>query len=177
MIDAQGFRPNVGIILCNTQGKLFWGRRIGQESWQFPQGGIQRDESPDCALFRELWEEVGLGKDDVTVLGRTRGWLRYRIPRRYVRRSRPVCIGQKQIWYLLQLLSPEERIQFDRTGLPEFDGFQWVDYWAPLEQIVNFKRGVYRRALGELERHYRSVVADAEDCRGLPAPPVGTPQA
>lgn len=167
MIDAQGFRPNVGIVLCNPAGKVFWGRRIGQDSWQFPQGGIRRDERPDIALFRELWEEVGLDRSDVAVLGRTQGWLRYRIPRRYLRRGRPVCIGQKQIWYLLRLTGSEERIQFDRTGLPEFDGFQWVDYWAPLDQIVNFKRGVYRRALRELEQPYQAALGE---------PPAGQPE-
>ena len=154
MIDAQGFRANVGIIIRSAEGKLFWGRRIGQQSWQFPQGGIQRDESPDKAMYRELWEEVGLDDSHVEILGRTRDWLRYRIPRRYTRRRSP-CIGQKQIWYLLQLLVPEDQIQLDRSGQPEFDGWRWVDYWAPLEQIVSFKKEVYQMALKELECHHR----------------------
>lgn len=157
MIDAQGFRPNVGIILRNSQGLLFWGRRCGQQSWQFPQGGIDRDESPEKAMFRELWEEVGLESTDVAVVGRTQGWLRYRIPKKYCRRRRSACIGQKQIWYLLQLTGSDERIKLDRAALPEFDGWQWIDYWSPLEQIVSFKRAVYERALTELEILHRNL--------------------
>ena len=84
MIDEDGYRPNVGIILCNKQGDVLWARRIGQDAWQFPQGGIKEFESPEDALYRELAEEVGLQKQDVEVLGSTRGWLRYRLPRRMI---------------------------------------------------------------------------------------------
>ena len=104
MIDAEGFRPNVGIIIANDEGQVLWARRNGHEAWQFPQGGINAGESPEQAMYRELWEEVGLEKQDVRILAQTRGWLRYRLPRRYVRHdSAPVCIGQKQKWFLLKL--------------------------------------------------------------------------
>jgi len=152
VIDSQGYRANVCIILCNPQGKVFWGRRIGMDSWQFPQGGIKPDESPREAMLRELEEETGLLPQHVEVLGWTRDWLRYRLPRRYIRRrSRPICIGQKQIWYLLRFLGSDEDFRLDHCGSPEFDGWQWVDYWTPLEQVVFFKREVYRLALTELE--------------------------
>ena len=106
MIDENGYRPNVGIILCNESGQVLWARRIGQDAWQFPQGGIKDDETPEQALFRELGEEVGLSEQDVEILGCTRGWLRYRLPRRMVRyNSKPVCVGQKQKWFLLKLIS------------------------------------------------------------------------
>ncbi len=151
MIDSDGFRPNVGIILANQRGELLWARRIGQEAWQFPQGGINHDETPEQALYRELTEEVGLESTDVRIIGSTRGWLRYRLPRRMVRNdSRPVCIGQKQKWFLLEMLSPDARVRVDRSSSPEFDGWQWVSYWYPLGQVVSFKREVYRRALREL---------------------------
>lgn len=150
MIDAEGFRANVGIILVNDAGRVFWGRRVGQNAWQFPQGGIKHHESPQQALFRELHEEIGLTRDDVEVLGATRDWLRYLIPRRYLRRDRPPCIGQKQRWYLLRLTAGEDRIRLDADGTPEFDAWRWVDYWTPLTQIVTFKREVYRLALEEL---------------------------
>ena len=151
MIDSDGFRPNVGIILANQRGELLWARRIGQEAWQFPQGGINHDETPEQALYRELTEEVGLEATDVRIIGSTRGWLRYRLPRRMVRNdSRPVCIGQKQKWFLLEMLSPDARVRVDRSSSPEFDGWQWVSYWYPLGQVVSFKREVYRRALREL---------------------------
>ena len=98
MIDSDGFRPNVGIILCNNQRRLFWGRRVGQNAWQFPQGGINRDETPEEAMYRELEEEIGLQSHQVKIIGSTRDWLRYRLPERYIRKHcEPLCIGQKQI--------------------------------------------------------------------------------
>lgn len=151
MIDADGFRPNVGIILCNTAGQVLWARRSGHDAWQFPQGGIAENESPEDAMYRELWEEVGLERQDVKIISSTRGWLRYRLPRRFVRHdNNPVCIGQKQKWFLLQMLSPDERVSLSCTHPPEFDGWRWVSYWYPLNQVVSFKREVYRKALLEL---------------------------
>lgn len=151
MIDSDGFRPNVGIVLANPRGQVLWARRIGQQAWQFPQGGIKHQESPEEALFRELKEEVGLLPEDVKVLARTKGWLRYRLPRHLLRhKSKPVCIGQKQKWFLLQMLSADDRVNFSHSDKPEFDHWQWVSYWYPVSQVVLFKRDVYRRALSEL---------------------------
>lgn len=151
MIDEDGFRPNVGIIVTSDGGRVLWAKRIGQQAWQFPQGGIQRGESPQQALLRELHEELGLCEGDVEILGVTRGWLRYRLPRRYVRRTsgRP-CIGQKQKWFVLRLCSSEDQVKLNATAKPEFDGWRWVDWWHPLSEVVDFKRAVYRRALTEL---------------------------
>ncbi len=152
MIDKEGYRANVGIILCNSENKLLWARRIGQNAWQFPQGGIKPSETPEEALMRELWEEVGLHEEDVQVLGATRDWLRYRLPKRLIRHdSKPVCIGQKQRWFLLRLAVEDSRIRLSRSEQPEFDSWCWVDYWHPLEQVVTFKREVYEKALQELE--------------------------
>jgi putative (di)nucleoside polyphosphate hydrolase len=152
-IDAQGFRANVGIVLIRDGGEVFLGSRSDGRGWQFPQGGVQRDESPEQALFRELHEEVGLGPDDVEVIASTRSWLRYRLPRQYVRRrSMPLCIGQKQRWFLLRLLGDEQRLKFDVTARPEFDDWRWVDYWSPVREVIYFKRRVYARALDELGR-------------------------
>ena len=151
MIDEQGYRPNVGIILCNNKGQVLWARRIGQDAWQFPQGGIKKGESPEKALYRELTEEVGLTKKDVQIIGSTRGWLRYRLPRRMIRHdSHPVCVGQKQKWYLLKLTSDDSAINVRASDKPEFDGWSWVSYWFPLGKVVAFKRDVYRRAMTEL---------------------------
>lgn len=151
MIDSKGYRANVGIILSNREGKLLWARRCGQDAWQFPQGGIHRDETPEQALYRELYEEVGLSPADVEIVGRTRSWLRYRLPRRFIRRhSRPLCIGQKQRWYMLRLVSDDARVRLDLSDKPEFDAWCWVSYWYPLDEIVFFKRRVYELALKEL---------------------------
>jgi putative (di)nucleoside polyphosphate hydrolase len=152
-IDTQGFRANVGIVLIRDGGEVFLGSRSDGRGWQFPQGGVQRDESPEQALFRELREEVGLGPEDVEVIASTRSWLRYRLPRQYVRRrSRPLCIGQKQRWFLLRMLGDEQRLRFDVTERPEFDNWRWVDYWSPVREVIYFKRVVYARALDELGR-------------------------
>ncbi|HEY7772595.1 MAG TPA: RNA pyrophosphohydrolase [Marinagarivorans sp.] len=151
MIDAEGFRPNVGIMLMNPQGQLLWARRLGgQNAWQFPQGGIKSDESPEQALYRELKEEVGLTADQVSVVDVTRGWLRYRLPKRFVRQQQPVCIGQKQKWFLLEYKGADSGIDLSGDGHPEFDTWEWVSYWYPLNRVVNFKRDVYRRAMREL---------------------------
>ena len=151
MIDSDGFRPNVGIILANSQGQVLWARRIGQSSWQFPQGGISEGETPEQAMFRELQEEVGLAASDVEIIAVTRGWLRYKLPKRMVRQhSLPICIGQKQKWYLLKIKSSDDAININATNMPEFDGWRWVSYWYPLGQVISFKREVYRKAMKEL---------------------------
>jgi len=151
MIDSEGYRLNVGIILCNDEGRVFWARRAGMRSWQFPQGGIKFRENPDDAMFRELYEEVGLRRKQVQTIARTRDWLRYDLPERYIRKhSYPLCIGQKQLWYILRLASTERHIKLDCAEKPEFDAWRWVDFWKPLNDVVYFKRDVYRRALSEL---------------------------
>lgn len=147
-LDADGYRPNVGIVVANEQGQVLWARRVGgRDAWQFPQGGIQDAESPREALFRELREEVGLSRDQVEILGVTRGWLRYRLPAR-MRRSH--FQGQKQKWFLLRLLCADGEVSVASCAKPEFDDWRWVSYWYPLGKVVAFKRGVYRRALKEL---------------------------
>ena len=151
MIDCDGYRPNVGIILSNRERRLFWGKRIGQQAWQFPQGGIRRNETPLEAMYRELTEETGLQAEHVEVIGNTQDWLRYRLPRHLIRRrSNPVCIGQKQIWFMLRLVGDEDCVRLDAVSTPEFDSWRWVEYWRPMREVVFFKRHVYRRALREL---------------------------
>ena len=159
MIDSEGFRANVGIMIANAKGELLWARRVGQDAWQFPQGGIQEGESAEQALFRELKEEVGLTEKDVEVVACTRGWLRYRLPQRLLRRdAKPLCIGQKQKWFLLRMLADDAEIRFDSDEQPEFDSWQWVSYWYPLGQVIPFKREVYRRALKELTSKHSAMV-------------------
>ena len=152
VIDKQGYRPNVGIVIANKQGQLLWGRRVGdRDSWQFPQGGIHAGETPEAAMYRELDEEVGLAASDVKILGQTSGWLHYRLPERYLRRhEQPLCIGQKQRWFLLRLTAGDDAVKLDAYDEPEFDHWRWVSYWYPLSAVVDFKRGVYREALAAL---------------------------
>ena len=159
MIDSDGFRPNVGIILVNSLGQVLWARRCGQDAWQFPQGGINADETAEQAMYRELHEEIGLTKKDVEILGVTRGWLRYRLPKRMIRRNQfPRCIGQKQKWFVLRMLSHDEAVKIDCSDTPEFDGWRWVSYWYPVGQVVSFKKEVYRKAMRELSPRLTRIV-------------------
>ncbi|MDN4503835.1 RNA pyrophosphohydrolase [Alteromonadaceae bacterium BrNp21-10] len=150
MIDAEGFRANVGIVICNRSGQVLWAKRYGQHSWQFPQGGIDEGETAEQAMYRELNEEVGLQPNDVTVLAVTKNWVRYKLPKRLIRKgSNPICIGQKQKWFLLQLKCADEDVNVLHSTHPEFDGWRWVSYWYPIRNVVSFKRDVYRRVMKE----------------------------
>jgi len=150
VIDKKGYRSGVGIILVNEQNRLFLARRVGRTGWQFPQGGVQEDETPKQAMFRELYEEVGLKEQDVEILAVSKDWLKYRLPKNMVRQySEPLCLGQRQRWFLLRMLSDDQNVHFDATNKPEFDGFRWVRYWYPLHQVISFKKKVYRQALQE----------------------------
>ena len=154
MLDKEGYRPNVGIILVNQRDEVFWGKRIREHSWQFPQGGIKRGETPEQAMYRELHEEVGLLPEHVRIIGRTRDWLRYDVPQNWVRREfRGHYRGQKQIWFLLRLIGQDSDVSLRATEQPEFDAWRWNDFWIPLETVIEFKRQVYEQALNELSRH------------------------
>ena len=173
MIDSDGYRPNVGIVICNKQGQVLWAKRFGQNSWQFPQGGINEGENIETAMYRELFEEIGLTKKDVRLIWASKSWLKYKLPRRLVREnsgSHPVCIGQKQRWFLLQLISSESNINLKTTKSPEFDGWRWVSFWYPVRQVVSFKRDVYRRVMKEfagilLNESFSKPVNEHEEAR------------
>jgi putative (di)nucleoside polyphosphate hydrolase len=152
MIDPDGYRPNVAIVILNRHRQVFWAHRASRDGWQFPQGGMRTDETPQEAMYRELREETGLRPGDVELLGSTPGWLRYRLPRRYQRRnSKPLCVGQKQVWFLLRMMADESCFALDCTESPEFRAYRWVDFWYPVQNVVPFKRRVYQRALKMLE--------------------------
>jgi len=163
MLDREGYRPNVGIILVNGKNEVFWGKRIREHSWQFPQGGIKHGESPEQAMYRELQEEIGLREEHVKVLGRTREWLRYDVPKQWVRREwRNTYRGQKQIWFMLRLTGRDSDVSLRASNHPEFDAWRWSDYWVPLDAVIEFKRGVYQQALLELSRFVFRRPADRQ---------------
>jgi putative (di)nucleoside polyphosphate hydrolase len=154
MIDKDGYRPNVGIVICNARNEVFWGKRVRQNSWQFPQGGIKHGESPEQAMYRELMEEVGLAQEHVRILGRTRNWMRYDVPRDWMKRDwRGHYRGQKQIWFLLRLLGriASVRLRASRTIPNSMPGAGMIT-GRRRKPMVEFKREVYRTALSELER-------------------------
>lgn len=152
MIDSDGFRPNVAMVVMKSDGRVFWAQRTNNDGWQFPQGGMNSDETPVEAMYRELREETGLLPAQVELLGSTPGWLRYQLPKRYQRsKSKPLCIGQKQVWFLLRLLDDGVEFDFNSSGEPEFRDFRWVNFWYPADNVIRFKRRVYRQALTLLE--------------------------
>lgn len=153
MLDRDGYRPNVGIIIINQKNQVFWGKRVREHSWQFPQGGIKQGETPEQAMFRELAEEVGLLPQHVEIVGRTRDWMKYDVPTNWVRREwRGTYKGQKQIWFMLRLTGKDSDVCLRKTTHPEFDAWRWNEYWSPLDAVIDFKRGVYEAALVELAR-------------------------
>ena len=164
MIDENGYRANVGIIISNASGQVLWARRVGgANAWQFPQGGVDEGETPEQAMYRELYEEVGLSPKQVKVIAVTSNWLNYKLPKQFIREYQsPVCIGQKQKWFLLELLAEDSAVVFDTTATAEFDCWQWVSYWYPLDQVIDFKRDVYRQALKELSPAHSHLEALAK---------------
>ena len=151
MIDSDGYRANVGIVITNDKKQILLAKRFKQNGWQLPQGGIDEDETELDALYRELQEEVGLDPSHVTLIAKTPKWLRYELPDEHVRRTqKPMCIGQKQVWYLLKLDSSDDEISLDLHDDVEFDDWKWVDYWSPVDEVINFKRDVYEDMLKAL---------------------------
>lgn len=170
VIDREGYRPNVGIILVNWRSEVFWGKRVREHAWQFPQGGIKPGETPQEAMYRELMEEVGLQPPHVRILGRTRQWLRYDVPATWIRRDCRVSYrGQKQIWYLLRLIGRDCDVCLRRSERPEFDAWRWSQYWVALDSVIEFKRGVYHQALCELSRFLPGVAARRPEPPASPA--------
>lgn len=155
LIDQEGFRLNVGIVLVNRNNKLFWAKRMGMKNaWQFPQGGMNSQETPIQAMYRELTEELGLHAEDVELLAESADWTFYRLPKKFIRRdSKPLCIGQKQKWFLLRLISGDHHVKLKHSEKPEFDAWRWVDYWYPVDHVIAFKREVYQDVLQEFEKY------------------------
>ena len=178
MLDRDGYRPNVGIVIVNQKNEVFWGKRVKEHAWQFPQGGIDHGESPEVAMYRELFEETGLKPEHVKILGRTRDWLRYEVPQHWLKRDwRGHYRGQKQIWYLLRLTGRDTDVHLRATPKPEFDAWRWHDYWVPLDGVIEFKRGVYALALNELARHlFHQSTKRPEAYAQHAAPPGAAPE-
>ncbi len=154
-MTALTHRPAIGIIVVNERGQVLVARRNDMENqWQFPQGGIDSNETPQEAVFRELLEETGINQNSVEILGNTEKYLKYDYPpmvMQELNRSKTWRYdGQQVQFFLIRYFGSDEAIDVQNVPKPEFDAWKWVDYWEPLNLIVEFKRDMYDRALTEL---------------------------
>ena len=158
IIDKNGYRANVGIVLMNQHKELFFAKRRYQSGWQFPQGGIRFGETPEIAMHRELLEEIGLTKNDTELLSESSHWYQYKIPKKNLRKlkkGKPHVIGQKQKWFLLKLIVPDETINLTyNSKFQEFDKWKWVDPTLPAMQVIGFKQQVYKQVLTEFQTFF-----------------------
>ena len=145
------YRPCVGVMLANAEGRVFVGQRIDQDitAWQMPQGGIDPGEAPRDAALRELWEETGVPADLVTVETETEGWIPYELPHDIVPRIwKGRYKGQEQKWFLLRFHGQDSDVNIE-TEHPEFSEWRWLDASELIANIVPFKRTVYERVMAE----------------------------
>lgn len=154
VIDEKGLRSNVGIILINRKKEVFIGKRFHHKSWQFPQGGVDEGESAISTLYRELHEEIGLKINQVKIIDATPSWLTYYLPDRYIRKSKPRCIGQKQKWFLLELTGKISDINLRLSKKPEFDSWKWIKHTEPSKIVIDFKQEVYQNAFEYFKKYF-----------------------
>ena len=151
MSEESNYRLNVGLIIVNNYRKVLICKRKNSNQWQFPQGGIDKGESPIEAAKREIFEEVGIKSSQIRVLGKIKDWVKYEIPKKLAKKNfkKKGIVGQKQKWFIFKIKS-KASISFINDPDNEFDDFAWVSYWHPIALIVSFKKDVYRSVLAEL---------------------------
>ena len=151
-VSKLEYRKNVGMVLVNTNGHIFAGKRLDNNSdaWQMPQGGIDKGETPEAAAFRELSEETGIHYSKARLIGATAGWLSYDIPVELI----PLLWngqykGQEQKWFAFEFLGKDSDINII-TKEPEFSEWAWKSKKDLLSSIVPFKLEVYQKVFSEL---------------------------
>ena len=160
-MNDKSYRKNVGLIVLNQKNQLLVCRRKDQQTWQFPQGGIDAGESPRAAAHRELFEEVGIKQKDVEILQKSSHWYQYDLPQKYKKRSESMkrFRGQTQKWFLFKARA-ELEINLLNEVEQEFVDHKWVSFWYPLSHIVPFKKDVYAKVLNEFLPTYIAVAND-----------------
>ena len=154
-MNDKSYRKNVGLIVLDQNNLLLICRRKGKKTWQFPQGGIDADESPIKAAYRELYEEVGIKKNQVKIIQKSKHWYRYDLPEKYKPwpKSLKNFKGQTQKWYMLKA-NAELEINLLNEVPQEFVEYKWSSYWHALASVVPFKQDVYRSVLSEFLQAY-----------------------
>jgi len=151
-LDSLPYRPCAGVVLINRDGLVFGGQRIDNpgKAWQMPQGGLDYGELPEEAALRELTEETGVSRDQVTVLGQTRDWITYELPEELLGKLwKGKYRGQEQMWFAMRFLGEDSDINI-ATETPEFSQWQWMSPAALTDAIVPFKRHVYESVFADL---------------------------
>lgn len=157
-MNDKSYRKNVGLIVLNQENQLLVCRRKDQQTWQFPQGGIDSGESPQAAAFRELFEEVGIHKREVKVVKKSDHWFDYDLPEKYQKRSDTMrkFKGQTQKWFMFKA-NTELNVSLCNDVQQEFVDYKWVSFWYPLSHIVLFKKDVYQNVLNEFLPTYIKI--------------------
>mgnify|MGYP001301917518 FL=1 len=161
-MEAPLYRPNAGIIIFNRQGKLLWCKRKTGDGWQFPQGGIDDGESPEQAIIRETYEEVGLKHEKIKIIRENDRWINYDVPKnkipKYFSLKNRRFRGQTQKWFLAEFLGEDSDINLNMHSQIEFTEWTWSSYWHPVAKGVEFKRDAYREALKDLLPFYKNYL-------------------
>ncbi|MBX7526963.1 RNA pyrophosphohydrolase [Qipengyuania vesicularis] len=152
-MSELGYRPCVGVMLVNGDGRAFVGRRIDNKEgdwWQMPQGGVDEGEDLEAAALRELAEETGAKAEHVSLIQQTREPIRYDLPEELIGKLwGGKYRGQEQIWFLARFSGADEDIDLEAHDPAEFCDWKWVDPEQLPDLIVPFKKRVYRAVLEE----------------------------
>ena len=149
------YRSGVGVMLINGDKEIFVGKRIDNHSdaWQMPQGGIDAGEEEDLAMFRELEEETGISKGEISVVGKSSRYFYYNLPYKLQKKFwGGKYLGQKQRWYLAQFTGDEKQIDV-QTEDPEFSAWKWIKRDRIINSIVAFKRPMYEDVIKEFSKY------------------------
>ncbi len=152
---ALPYRPCVGVMLINAEGRIFVGQRKDSPvaAWQMPQGGIDEGEKPRAAALRELWEETGVTSDLVAFVGKTHGWVNYDLPDELLGKIWGGKFrGQRQKWFLFRFLGDDTQVNI-ATEHPEFSEWCWIGAEEMLASIVPFKRKVYEKVIASFRAY------------------------
>ena len=147
MTATLPLRPCAGILLFNSRGEVFTGRRLGaaDHAWQWPQGGIDEGETPREAALRELEEETGIPPARAEIVAEAPEWLEYELPADLVGKAwKGRWRGQRQKWFAMRYLGTDAQIDI-QTAHPEFDAWRWMALEEVPALVVPFKRPVYER--------------------------------